>query len=447
MTNNSKIWKGNWTFILAAAGSAVGLGNIWKFPYMAGENGGGAFVIIYLACIVLIGFPVMMSEIFLGKYGRSSPVYTMKKFVSLKGISSYWVLLGWFGALAGLMILSYYSVFAGISLAYIFSPIPADSLNPSQYSVDFFAQFQSSPMRMIFWHSLFLILTCFIVAKGVVDGIGATIKIIMPTLFFLIILLSIYSSLTGEIGKAISFLFMPDFSKISSSVIISAMGQAFFTLSLGMGAIMAYGAYIPEEQNLTKTVSLIIFLDTFVAIIAGIIIFPIVFANPELTPTAGPSLFFETLPVAFFGIPFSFFASALFFILVSLAALSSSVSLIEPSTAWMEDRFKISRTFAVTVLGSIAWLLGLGSLFSFNLIADFQIFSMSFLEFMDFLTNSIMLPLGGLFIALLVGWILSENFVKEEMKIKNELYWKIWINLTKYVAPILIGLVFIFALF
>ena len=192
MANNSKIWKSNWTFILAAAGSAVGLGNIWKFPYMAGENGGGAFVIIYLACIVLIGFPVMMSEIFLGKYGRSSPVYTMKKFVSLKGISSYWVLLGWFGALAGLMILSYYSVFAGISLAYIFSPIPADSLNPSQYSVDFFAQFQSSPMRMIFWHSLFLILTCFIVAKGVVDGIGATIKIIMPTLFFLIILLSIF---------------------------------------------------------------------------------------------------------------------------------------------------------------------------------------------------------------------------------------------------------------
>ena len=341
MANNSKIWKGNWTFILAAAGSAVGLGNIWKFPYMAGENGGGAFVIIYLACIVLIGFPVMMSEIFLGKYGRSSPVYTMKKFVSFKGISSYWVLLGWFGALAGLMILSYYSVFAGISLAYIFSPIPADSLNPSQYSVDFFAQFQSSPMRMIFWHSLFLILTCFIVAKGVVDGIGATIKIIMPTLFFLIILLSIYSSFTGEIGKAISFLFMPDFSKISSSVIISAMGQAFFTLSLGMGAIMAYGAYIPEEQNLTKTVSLIIFLDTFVAIIAGVIIFPIVFANPELTPIAGPSLFFETLPVAFYGIPFSFFASALFFILVSLAALSSSVSLIEPSTAWMEDRFKI----------------------------------------------------------------------------------------------------------
>ena len=214
-----------------------------------------------------------------------------------------------------------------------------------------------------------------------------------------------------------------------------------------MGAIMAYGAYIPEEQNLTKTVSLIIFLDTFVAIIAGVIIFPIVFANPELTPTAGPSLFFETLPVAFYGIPFSFFASALFFILVSLAALSSSVSLIEPSTAWMEDRFKISRTYAVTILGSIAWILGLGSLFSFNLIADFQIFSMSFLDFMDFLTNSIMLPLGGLFIALLVGWILSENFVKEEMKIKNELYWKIWINLTRYVAPILIGLVFVFAIF
>ena len=195
----------------------------------------------------------------------------MKKFVSLKGISSYWVLLGWFGALAGLMILSYYSVFAGISLAYIFSPIPADSLNPSKYSVDFFSQFQSSPIKMIFWHSLFLILTCFIVAKGVINGIGATIKVIMPTLFFLIILLSIYSSFTGEIEKAISFLFMPDFSKISSSVIIAAMGQAFFTLSLGMGAIMAYGAYIPEEQNLTKTVSLIIFLDTFVAIIAGII--------------------------------------------------------------------------------------------------------------------------------------------------------------------------------
>ena len=437
-------WIGKWTFVLAATGSAVGLGNIWGFPYKAGTEGGAAFVLIYLLCIVAIGVPIMISEILIGRRSGNSPINAMKKSALDSGASSLWQLVGWTGIIAGVLILSFYSVIAGICLNYIFI---AASPNELITSSEQFGQVISSPTNLLIWHTIFMFLTLVIVSAGVEDGIGRMVKILMPLLGFLLLFMVIYGAINGAFLEAISFLFAPDFSDIGTDTFLSAMGQAFFSMSLGMGSIMAYGAYIPEEQNLTKTVSLIIFLDTFVAIIAGVIIFPIVFANPELTPTAGPSLFFETLPVAFYGIPFSFFASALFFILVSLAALSSSVSLIEPSTAWMEDRFKISRTYAVTILGSIAWLLGLGSLFSFNLIADFQIFSMSFLDFMDFLTNSIMLPLGGLFIALLVGWILSENFVKEEMKIKNELYWKIWINLTRYVAPILIGLVFIFALF
>ena len=440
--NKNKIWQGNWTFILAAAGSAVGLGNIWKFPYMTGTNGGGAFVLIYLLCILLIGLPVMMAETYIGRYGRKSPINSINKITRDFNLNASWRVLGWLGALAGLMILSYYSVFAGIAAAYIFNYIPVSEVDPALYSVNYFAEFVSSPQKMLFWHSLFIVVTCFIVGKGVIEGIGKTINLLMPTLFFLVVALCIYSSMSGDLSAAVNFLFNPDFSKISSSVVISAMGQAFFTLSIGMGAIMAYGAYMPKEQLIGKTVLIIVILDTSVALLAGLTIFPIVFSNPGLSVSSGPGLLFETLPVAFHSLPLGNIFASIFFILISIAAISSSVSLIEPFTAWIEEKSFFSRVQGVIFLGSIAWLLGLGSIFSFNIWSNSKFYGFNFLDLMDFVTNNLMLPLGGLAICILVGWVVNLEEVKKEIKISEPLF-KIFLFCLRYVAPIAIGIIFL----
>ena len=440
--NQNKIWQGNWTFILAAAGSAVGLGNIWKFPYMVGTNGGSAFVLVYLLCILLIGLPVMMAETYLGRYGRKSPINSIKKLAIDFNLSPHWKILGWLGALAGLMILSYYSVFAGIAGAYIFNFMPANEIDPVKYSIDYFNQFVNSPLKMIFWHTLFIGITCLIVGKGVVEGIGKTINFLMPTLFFLIILLCIYSSFTGDFLRAFYFLFDADFSKISSSVIIAAMGQAFFTLSIGMGAIMAYGAYMPEDQPIGRTIPIIIILDTSVALIAGLTIFPIVFSNPVLSVSSGPGLLFETLPVAFSSLPYGGMFASIFFILISIAAISSSVSLIEPFTAWVEEQKILSRKLGVLILGLLAWLLGLGSIFSFNIWKEVTFFGFDFLSLMDLLTNNIMLPLGGLTICMLVGWVLDKEQIRKDIKLNSSLY-NFFIICLRYIAPISIGTIFL----
>ena len=440
--NQNKIWQGNWTFILAAAGSAVGLGNIWKFPYMVGTNGGSAFVLVYLLCILLIGLPVMMAETYLGRYGRKSPINSIKKLAIDFNLSPHWKILGWLGALAGLMILSYYSVFAGIAGAYIFNFMPANEIDPVKYSIDYFNQFVNSPLKMIFWHTLFIGITCLIVGKGVVEGIGKTINFLMPTLFFLIILLCIYSSFTGDFLRAFYFLFDADFSKISSSVIIAAMGQAFFTLSIGMGAIMAYGAYMPEDQPIGRTIPIIIILDTSVALIAGLTIFPIVFSNPVLSVSSGPGLLFETLPVAFSSLPYGGMFASIFFILISIAAISSSVSLIEPFTAWVEEQKILSRKLGVLILGLLAWLLGLGSIFSFNIWKEVTFFGFDFLSLMDLLTNNIMLPLGGLTICMLVGWVLDKEQIRKDIKLNSSLY-NFFVICLRYIAPISIGTIFL----
>lgn len=440
--DKNRIWQGNWTFILAAAGSAVGLGNIWKFPYMTGTNGGGAFVLIYLLCILLIGLPVMMAETYIGRYGRKSPINSINKISRDFNLNPSWRVLGWLGALAGLMILSYYSVFAGIAAAYIFNYIPVSEVDPAIYSVNYFAEFVSSPQKMLFWHSLFIVITCSIVGKGVIEGIGKTINLLMPTLFFLVVALCIYSSMSGDLSAAVNFLFNPDFSKISSSVVISAMGQAFFTLSIGMGAIMAYGAYMPKEQLIGKTVLIIVILDTSVALLAGLTIFPIVFSNPELSVSSGPGLLFETLPVAFHSLPLGNMFASIFFILISIAAISSSVSLIEPFAAWIEEKSFFSRVQGVIFLGSIAWLLGLGSIFSFNIWSNSKFYGFNFLDLMDFITNNLMLPLGGLAICILVGWVINLEEVKKEIKISDPLF-KIFLFCLRFVAPIAIAIIFL----
>ena len=433
-------WSSRWTFILAATGSAVGLGNIWKFPYMAGDNGGGAFVLVYLACICIIGLPIMLGEIMIGRRGRSSPANSMKSLAAEANTTSAWTLLGATGALAGLLILSFYSVAAGWAMSYIFNGFQDITAESSSVS---FNNLLSSPSSLIFWHTLFISITVFIVARGILQGLEKWINTLMPMLFLIILLLCIYAMQTGAFLEGLSYLFMPDFSKINPQVMLEALGQAFFTLSLGMGAIMAYGAYMPANQNIGKTAVSVAALDTGVALLAGIAIFPIVFAN-GLAPSEGPGLVFVTLPIAFSAMPFGILFGTLFFVLLSIAALSSSISLIEPGVAWLIESLKIKRITATVLLGFTAWFIGLFSALSFNLLSEFTIFGKNFFDATDFLTNQIMLPLGGIFIAIFVGWIMKKEHVLDELGFQENFIFKAWYFSVRFVAPTLVGLVFLY---
>ena len=433
-------WSSRWTFILAATGSAVGLGNIWKFPYMAGDNGGGAFVLVYLACICIIGLPIMLGEIMIGRRGRSSPANSMKSLAAEANTTSAWTLLGATGALAGLLILSFYSVAAGWAMSYIFNGFQNITAESSSVS---FNNLLSSPSSLIFWHTLFIAVTVFIVARGILKGLEKWINTLMPILFLIILLLCIYAMQTGAFFEGLRYLFMPDFSKINPQVMLEALGQAFFTLSLGMGAIMAYGAYMPANQNIGKTAVSVAALDTGVALLAGIAIFPIVFAN-GLAPSEGPGLVFVTLPIAFSAMPLGILFGTLFFVLLSIAALSSSISLIEPGVAWLIESLKIKRKTATILLGFIAWFIGLFSALSFNLLSEFTIFGKNFFDATDFLTNQIMLPLGGIFIAIFVGWIMKKEHVLDELGFQENFIFKAWYFSVRFVAPTLVGLVFLY---
>jgi NSS family neurotransmitter:Na+ symporter len=299
MTTANVTWKSRWTFILAATGSAVGLGNIWKFPYITGEYGGGAFVLVYLGCILLIGVPVMIAEIMVGRAGRSDPVHSMSKLGREAGKSSYWGAVGAVGIIAGLMIMMFYSVVAGWALEYVAQSITGLYSDASTDEIETnFSNLLSDNTQQTIWHSLFTLVTASVVAGGVTKGIGKAVEILMPILFGFLLLLLGYSWVNGDFSAGLHFMFDTDFSKLTGEAILVAMGHAFFTLSLGMGAIMAYGAYFPGKTSIGKTVLTIAALDTVIALVAGMAMFPLVFAN-GLTPGQGPGLMFVTLPIAF----------------------------------------------------------------------------------------------------------------------------------------------------
>ncbi|MGB5716466.1 MAG: sodium-dependent transporter, partial [Gammaproteobacteria bacterium] len=360
-------WSSRLAFILAATGSAVGLGNIWKFPYIAGENGGGAFVLIYLFCIAVIGIPIMMAEVLLGRRGRQSPINTMRTLAAEEHVSRHWKWLGWAGMLAGLLILSYYSVIAGWALAYVFrtgsglfTGLTADGVQT------IFTNMVNDPERLLAWHTIFMVMTMTVVARGVSGGLEKAVKLLMPSLFVLLFVLVGYAWNSGGFYQGVSFLFQPDFSKITANGILIAMGHAFFTLSLGMGAIMVYGSYLPGTASIAKTCIAVSLMDTLVALLAGLAIFPIVFAN-GLEPGVGPGLIFQTLPIAFGHMDYGAFFGMLFFVLLVFAAWSSSISLIEPAVAWLVENRGMTRIFASVVAGLTTWLFGLLTVLSFNL--------------------------------------------------------------------------------
>lgn len=438
-------WSSRWAFILAATGSAVGLGNIWKFPYITGEYGGGAFVLVYLFCVAIIGIPIMMAEVMLGRRGRQSPINSMRSLARAEGRHGIWSWIGWMGVLAGFLILSYYSVIAGWGLAYVFRTA-SGALHAADAAgiKDVFGELVSDPEKLLAWHTCFMVLTMVVVARGVKKGLEKAVRFLMPLLLVLLLILVGYAMNTGHFSEGVEFLFKPDFSKLTGGAVLTAMGHAFFTLSLGMGAIMIYGSYLPENTSIARTSIIISLADTAVALLAGLAIFPIVFAFPELTPGAGPGLIFQTLPIAFANMPGGQLFGTLFFVLIVVAAWTSSISLIEPAVAWLVENHGMNRVRAAVWAGLATWLVGIATVLSFSHWAfDFNFLGTvkhnGVFDILDILTANIMLPVGGLLIAIFAGWMMKQKHSKDELGLNRS--YKIWQFLIRYVAPLLVSVV------
>ena len=364
------------------------------------------------------------------------------------GMPKAWAGIGWMGVVAGIFILSFYAVIAGWSLHYIFAMADGSYVGATgEMSGQRFEELLADKGKLIFWQTSFLLLTIGVVIAGVTRGLGTAVRVLMPILFVLLLVLIGYASQIGDFGAGVNFLFRFDFQQLSFEAILVALGHAFFTLSLGMGAIMAYGAYMPGEASISRTVITVGLLDTLVALMAGLAIFPIVFANPAIEPGAGPGLMFVSLPVAFGAIPGGVIFGTIFFVLVSLAAWSSAISLIEPGVAWLVESGRFSRLTANLLLGGIAWVLGIGCVLSFNDWAGWTpFFGMTFFDFLDFLTANIMLPLGGLFIAIFVGWCMSKDVVRSMFHTETDGFFHWWIRVLRYLSTSLVALVFIMLL-
>ena len=446
-------WSSRLAFILAATGSAVGLGNIWKFPYITGENGGGAFVLVYLLCIAVIGIPIMMAEVMIGRRGRQSPINTMRTLAYEEKANPLWKLLGWAGVLAGFLILSYYSVIAGWALAYVFRA--GSGLFTGQTSdgiQTIFNDLISEPERLLAWHTIFMVMTMAVVARGVSGGLEKAVRLLMPALLVLLLVLVGYAWNSGAFGQGVSFLFDPDFSKIDGNGVLIAMGHAFFTLSLGMGAIMVYGSYLPDTASIAKTSIIVSLMDTAVALLAGLAIFPIVFAN-GLEPSSGPGLIFQTLPIAFGQMDGGAFFGMLFFILLVFAAWSSAISLIEPAVAWLVENKGMTRVFASVMAGFATWLFGLLTVFSFNIWSEvkplsgiYEFRKSTLFDLLDYLTANIMLPLGGLLIAVFAAWSMTRESSMDELDFRYRFFYQLWRFLVRYIKPVAVIIVFLNAI-
>lgn len=436
-------WSSWLAFILAATGSAVGLGNIWKFPYITGQNGGGAFVMVYLLCVAAVGIPIMVAETMIGRRARQSPINALETLSKEEGADTNWHYLGWMGVIAGFLILSYYSVIAGWACAYVLKAFTGSfSGQNAEHIKGIFENFISNPWQLIFWHTIFLAATMAVVSKGVQSGLERTTRFIMPALFVLLLLLVAYAMSTNAAGQGMDFLFKVDFSKLTGTSVLMAMGQAFFSLGLGMGAIMVYGSYLPSHVSIAKTTFIIAGADTIAALLSGMAIFPIVFEN-GLTPAAGPGLIFETLPIAFGQMPGGLIFGTLFFVLVVFAALTSAIALIEPAVAWLVENHDFNRDKACVWAGAATWVVGLGTVFSFNAWSNVKIFEHNFYELLDYLTANLMLPIGGFAIAIFAGWIMKPEHSKAELEMPSKLSYEIWWIAIRYVAPAGVFLVFL----
>ncbi|ENO79633.1 sodium-dependent transporter [Thauera mechernichensis] len=435
-------WTSRMGFVLAATGSAVGLGNIWKFPYMIGQSGGAAFVLVYLLCIALIGLPILVAEWMIGRRGQKNPISTMGELAKKNGRSGAWALIGFTGVLGAFLILSFYSVIGGWALSYTGDAITGGFTGMDKDAVgNAFTGFLANAGSLLTWHTVFMALTVGVVAMGVAGGLERASKLLMPSLGVLLFILVGYGMTTGGFGQAMAYLFNPDWSKLTGDVVLAALGHAFFTLSLGMGIMMAYGSYLGEDVDLLRTARTVVIMDTVIAIAAGLAIFPIVFAN-GLDPAAGPGLIFVTLPIAFGNITGGVILGTLFFVLLTFAALTSAISLLEPVVELVEERTPLSRAGATFVAGIATWALGIAALLSFNHWSDVTIIGLNIFDLLDQLTSKFMLPLTGLGAILFAAWCLDRDSVRKELGL-GELGFSVWNVVARFVAPVGVLIVFV----
>ncbi|TAH49892.1 MAG: sodium-dependent transporter [Betaproteobacteria bacterium] len=434
-------WSSRMGFVLAATGSAVGLGNIWKFPYMVGQSGGAAFVLVYLACISLIGVPILVAEWMIGRRGQKNPVNTMAQLAREHGHHRNWALVGAIGVLGAFLILSFYSVIGGWALAYMRDAAAGGFTGLDKAAIGAaFDSFLARPGELLTWHSAFMLLTVGVVAMGVSAGLERGSKLMMPALGLILVVLVGYGATTGSFGEAAAYMFNPDWSKLDSKVVMAALGHAFFTLSLGMGIMMAYGSYLGQDVNLLRAARTVVVMDTTFALCAGMAIFPIVFAN-GLDPAAGPGLVFVTLPLAFGNMSGGLVLGTLFFLLLTFAALTSSISLLEPVVELLEERTPLNRVGATVVAGTTIWALGIAALLSFNLWADVKLAGLNIFDLLDHVTSKFMLPLAGLGAIVFAAWKLEQRSVQRELGLGAGGF-RLWTLLARYVAPL--GVLFVF---
>ncbi|MFM2481209.1 sodium-dependent transporter [Celerinatantimonas sp. YJH-8] len=464
MTNTTSVsnrWSSKFAYVLAATGAAVGLGNLWKFPYIMGENGGGAFVLVYLICIVLIGIPVMMAEVYIGKEGRSTPAHAMAKVAQTHGLSKRWGLNGAMAVIAGFLILSFYAMIAGWAVAYIYysadGQVSAAAGNADVIGT-VFSGLLGSASKLILFTTIVIVAAVYVLSRGVNKGLEQAVRYLMPALFILLVIVMLYSCATGDFAGAFHFMFYPDFSKLSFNGVIIALGHAFFTLSLSLGIMVMYGAYLPEGTSIAKTSVAIAVADTVVALIAGLAIYPVVFAH-HIAPGAGPGLLFKSLPIAFSNMPMGGFISTLFFIMVTFAAFTSVIALFESPVAYFVERRGMSRTGGAIVCGILIWLLSLGSIYSMTgadwatpskwAIFDFAgaqnlfgVIGHSFFDILDYVTANIMLPVGGFVTAIFVGWFMkSEKRTARSFEMQRG--FGHYLICVRFISPLAILLVFL----
>lgn len=438
-------WSSRVGFVLAATGSAVGLGNLWKFPYMVGQSGGAAFVAVYLVCILAIGLPILVSEWMLGRRGQRNPVHTMSMLAMENRRARGWVAVGICGVLAAFLILSFYSVIGGWALAYVGKAAGSGFAGlGTAGSQAAFEALLGAAGTLFAWHTVFMALTVTIVAFGVTRGIEAAARLLMPALAVLLFVLIAHGATTPGFAPTVAYLFRPDWSRLDIGVVLAAMGHAFFTLSLGMGIMMAYGSYLGRDVDLLSTARSVIALDTLFAIGAGFVIFPIVFSH-GLAPDSGPGLLFITLPVGFGAMDGGSAIGTAFFVLLSFAALTSAISLIEPVVEFVEERSPLGRIAATLFVGLTSWLLGIAALLSFNLWQDVKLAGLNVFDLLDHVTSTFLLPLTGFGAVLFAAWCLDRDSVRAELGL-GQISFGVWQLLTRYLTPAAVLVIFVASL-
>ena len=438
--HNPVIWSSHTIFVLALAGTTIGLGNIWRFPYLAGEYGGGAFILAYLGCLLAVALPLMVAELMIGRRGRRSPVGSYVAVATGEGASPAWALVGAGGLVVALLLLAAYSVVGGWAIAYVFRAAGERFAGiDAVAAASLFRELTGSPERMLAWHTVFIGVAMLIVGRGLRQGLEAAIAWFMPLLFGLLLLLALAASSQPGFGQAVRFLFQPDLSRLGGGGLLAALGHAFFSLTLGVGAVLAIGRYADTRMPLVPVALAVIGLDTVVALLAGLATFPFLFAA-DLGPGTGPGLVFQALPLAFSELPAGRYLATLFFAALVLAAWTSAIAMMEPVVAWLAERARIDRGLATSLTGIVVWLLGVLALLSFNLLAHLRwlegwpgMVGDSLFEAMNYVAINLMLPLLGLATAVFAGWRVTET--TQRHGVGGRFGFRLWRFLIRFVTP------------